>query len=122
MTVMAETPFSQKRVHPRFLFSADAEITLRDGTSIPTQLDELSAQGCYMGVLKPIPSGTEFHLRIWEGIRACELEGKVIYLHSGNTLGICGMGVLFGNVGAKDRSVIDSWLHELASKRTGPPC
>jgi hypothetical protein len=54
---MAEAPFAHKRAHPRFLFSTDAEIALRDGTSIAMQLDELSAQGCYMGMLNPIPSG-----------------------------------------------------------------
>lgn len=86
---------------------------------MPTQLDELSARGCYMGALKPIPVGTELQLRIWEGKRECELQGKVIYLHSGNTLGICGMGVVFGNMEAEQRLVIDTWLNELAIKR---PC
>jgi hypothetical protein len=119
--MMPEPTFAQKRAHPRFLFVADSEITLRDGTSVPTQLDELSARGCYMGALKPIPIGTEFRLRIWEGIRACELEGKVIYEHPGNTLGIFGMGVLFGNMAAEQRSVIDAWLHELAGKPAASP-
>lgn len=75
-----------------------------------------------MGALKPIPVGTEFRLRIWEGRRRCELQGRVIYLHSGNTLGICGMGVLFGDIAADQRSVIKAWLHELAINRTAPPC
>jgi hypothetical protein len=75
-----------------------------------------------MGTLEPIPIGTEFLLRIWQGMRTCELEGKVIYLHSGNNLGICGMGVLFGRMAVEDRSVIDAWLYELSSKRTAPPC
>ena len=65
--MMRKRLFAEKRVHPRFLFSADAEIILRDGTSVPTQLDELSIRGCYMGALKPIPVGTEFRLRMWEG-------------------------------------------------------
>jgi hypothetical protein len=117
---MTQPSFAQKRVHPRFLFVADAETSLRDGTSIPTQLDELSARGCYLGTLQPIPIGTEFRLRIWKGIRACELEGKVIYDHPGNTLGICGMGVLFGNMATGQRSVIDAWLQELAGKPAAP--
>jgi hypothetical protein len=120
--MMPQRPFAQTRAYPRFLFSADGEITLRDGTSVPTQLDELSARGCYMGTLKPIPIGTEFFLRIWEGVRTCDLEGKVLYLHSGNTLGIFGMGVLFGNVAAEQQSVIDTWLHELAGKQAASPC
>jgi hypothetical protein len=118
---MAEVPFAQKRAHPRFLFVADAEITLRDGTSVPTQLDELSARGCYMGTLKPIPIGTEFRLRIWEDIRAFESEGKVIYEHPGNTLGIFGMGVLFERIATESRSVIDAWLSELAGRPAASP-
>ena len=118
---MAEVPYAQKRAHPRFLFVADAEISLCDGTSIPSELDELSARGCYLGTLEPIPIGTEFRLRISKGTRACELEGKVIYEHPGNTLGICGMGVLFGNMATEQRSVIDAWLHELAREHAAPP-
>ncbi len=75
-----------------------------------------------MGSLKPIPIGTEFSLCIWQGIRTCELQGKVIYVHSGNTLGICGMGVLFGDMAAEQRFVIDTWLHELAGRRAASPC
>lgn len=121
-STMPQPSFAEKRAYPRFLLSADAEVTLRDGTSLPTQLDEISVRGCYMGALKPIPIGTEFCLRIWEGRRRCELQGKVICMHQGNKLGICGIGVLFGDITADQRSVIDAWLQELASKRATPPC
>ena len=75
-----------------------------------------------MGTLKPISVGTEFHLRIWEGMRTCALQGKVLYVHSGNTLGISGMGVLLGDMAAEQRSVIDAWLRELAAKHASSPC
>jgi hypothetical protein len=45
----------------------------------------------------------------------------VIYLHSGNGLGIFGMGVLFGRMTAEARSVLDEWLQELAAKRVTIP-
>ena len=64
----------------------------------------------------PIPLGTEFRLHISDGMRTCELHGKVIYLHSSNGLGLFGMGVLFGQVAAEQRSAIDAWLDELAAK------
>ena len=118
---MAEVPFAQQRANPRFSFFADAEITLKDGTLVPTQLAELSSRGCYIGTLVPIPVGTEFRLRISDGIRTCELQGKVIYLHSSSGLGIYGIGVLFGKMAAEQRSVIDAWLHELAGKRAASP-
>jgi PilZ domain len=113
---MAEVPFTQKRANPRFSFFADAEMTLKDETLVRTQLVELSSRGCYLGTLEPIPIGTEFRLRISDGIRTCELQGKVIYLHSSNGLGIFGIGVLFGRMSAEHRSVIDAWLNELAGE------
>jgi hypothetical protein len=92
---MSDEAFAQKRTGQRLSFLADADIILTDGTSIPAQLDELSLHGCYLDTLEPIPIGTEFHLRIVDGEKACELQGKVIYAHSGSGLGIFGVGVVF---------------------------
>lgn len=113
---MANRSSWEKRANARFSFFADAEATLSDGTVVPAQVAELSSRGCYIGALVPIPLGTEFRLRISDGIRTCELQGKVIYLHSSNGLGLFGMGVRFGQMGAGHRSVIDAWLAELAAK------
>jgi PilZ domain len=115
MTTIEKT-FAKKRVVPRFSFLADAEIVLRDGTSIPTQLDEVSLRGCYLDTLEPIPVGTRFLLKI-EGRKAFEVQGKVIYTHSGSGLGIFGQGVVFTDLSAQERSAINLWLRELTSKR-----
>ena len=113
---MAGASYPVKRVNPRFAFFADGEVTLRDGTSVLSQLSELSSRGCYIGTIKPIPTGTEFRLCIRDGVTTCELNGKVIYTNSGGGLGIFGMGVLFGEMGAEQNSAIDAWLRELAAK------
>jgi PilZ domain len=120
---MAEASFAVRRANPRYSFFAEAEVTLRDGTSVPAQLSELSSRGCYIDTLEPIPIGTELRLRINNGISTCELPGKVIYMHSGYGMGIFGMGVLFGNMAAEQHSAINAWLHELAVKDHNPqPC
>ena len=119
--MIANAPFTEKRANQRFSFFADAEITLHDGTSVRTQIAELSSRGCYMGALVPIPIGTEFRLRISHDMRTCELQGKVIYLHSGSGLGIFGMGVLIEKIAADERYVIDAWLYDLARKRLAIP-
>jgi PilZ domain len=113
---MADRSSWRKRANPRFSFFADAEATLSHGTVVPAQLAELSSRGCYIGALVPIPLETEFRLHISDGLRTCELPGRVIYLHSSNGLGLFGMGVLFGRMDAEQRSVIDAWLDELAAK------
>jgi hypothetical protein len=114
---MAEASFAVRRANPRFSFFAEAEATLRDGTSVAAQVSELSSHGCYIDTLEPIPIGTELRLRICNGMTSCELPGKVIYMHSGNGMGIFGMGVVFGKMAAKQHSAIETWLRELASKR-----
>jgi hypothetical protein len=106
--------FAVRRANLRFKFFAQAEATLRDGTSVRGQLSELSSRGCYIDTLEPIPVGTEFLLRIYDGAITCELQGKVIYMHSGGGIGIFGLGVLFVEMGVNGYSAIDGWLRELA--------
>jgi hypothetical protein len=118
---LGESSFTVRRTNPRFAFFAEAEATLRDGTSVPAQLCELSSQGCYIDTFEPIPIGAQVRLRIYRGESTCELLGKVIYLHSGaSSMGLFGMGVTFGEIDAKQRSAIDAWLRELAAKRASP--
>src|SRR3989442_642783 len=111
---MAEAPYTVRRANPRFSFFADAEVTVRDGTCVRGQLSKLSSRGCYIDTLEPIPTRTKLRLRICDGMSTCELHGKVIYMHSGGGFGIFGMGVLFEEMGAEQRSAIDAWLRELA--------
>ncbi len=111
---MPNGPFAVRRANPRFSFFAGAEVTLGDGTSVRAQLAELSSRGCYIDTLEPIPTRTKLHLRICDGTNTCELNGKVLYLHSGGGFGIFGMGVLFEEMGAEQHSSIDLWLRELA--------
>ena len=115
---MADGPYAVRRANTRFSFFADAEVTLRDGTGVRAQLAELSSRGCYIDTLEPIPVRTKLRLRICDGMKTCELHGKVLYMHSGGGFGIFGMGVLFEEMGAEQHSAIDTWLSGLA-KRPG---
>jgi len=116
---MAEGPFTAKRANPRFSFFADAEITLRDGTWVRAQLSELSSRGCYIDMLEPIPTRTKLRLRICDGMSTCELDGKVIYMHSGGGFGIFGVGVVFEEMDPEQRSAVEAWLRELRSAKAG---
>ncbi len=115
---MANSSYAVKRMNPRFPFSAEAEITLRDGTWLPAQIAEISARGCYVDTLEPIPVGTEFELSICDGTNTCEVPGRVIYEHTGGGLGVVGMGVVFEKVGFEQHSAIDAWLMQLAGHRS----
>jgi len=67
-------------------------------------------------MLEPIPTRTKLRLRICDGMSTCELDGKVIYMHSGGGFGIFGVGVLFGEMVPEQQSTIDAWLHRLAGQ------
>lgn len=117
--LMVEYPYSVKRAHPRFSCFAEAEVTLRDGNKVPAQLAELSSRGCYIDTLEPIPIHSRLGLRIPDVMGTCELQGRVIYLHSGPGLGIFGMGVLFEEMDAEQHSSMNAWLQRLARHREG---
>lgn len=114
---MADGPYAVRRANPRFSFFADAEVTLRDGSSVRAQLAELSSGGCYIGALEPIPIRTRLRLCIHDGFSTCEVHGKVIYMHSGGGgLGIFGMGVVFEEMAAEQHSTIEAWMRRLAAR------
>ncbi len=114
---MVEDRYKVRRTNPRFSFFANAEVTLRDGTGVRAQLAELSSRGCYIDALEPIPLRTKLHLRICDGMRTCELQGRILYMHSGGGFGIFGMGVLFEEIEAEQQFAIDKWLRELAVRQ-----
>lgn len=118
---MANGPYAVRRANPRFPFFADADITLCDGSGVRAQVAELSSRGCYIDTLEPIPPRTQLRVRICDGMRACELHGKVIYMHSGGGFGIFGMGVVFEHIGAEQQSTIEAWLRGLAGRRGKDP-
>ena len=112
---MSKTAFATKRGNPRFAFSAEAEILLGDGTTLPAQVFELSSHGCYIDAPQLIPVATQLRLTIFNGPSTCEVPGKIIYVHSGYGLGIYGMGVAFGEMAPEQRAELETWLRELAA-------
>ncbi len=106
---MTENSFSVKRTVPRFLFTAEAEVTaLHQGAHLVAHLSELSSNGCYVDTPEGFPVGTEVRLSIQHGGSKCDLVGKAIYKHDG-----WGMGVAFDDIAEEQRSIIDAWLADL---------
>jgi len=114
---MVEDRYKVRRTNPRFSFFANAEVTLRDGTGVRAQIAELSSRGCYIDALEPIPLRTKLRLSICDGTRTCDVQGRVLYMHSGGGFGIFGMGVLFEEMEAEQKFAIDKWLRELAVRQ-----
>jgi hypothetical protein len=108
---MSEQSFADKRKLPRFALIAEAEVAerRRGGSRLRVRISELSAGGCYVDTLNPLPTSTEVLLRIEHGGVACVLPGTVLYVHEG-----LGMGVRFGEVPAAQRAILDGWLAQMA--------
>lgn len=113
---MAQTSFATKRQNPRLSFFADAEVTLPSGRLVRAQLSELSVRGCYIDTLEAIPVDMPVDISISDGIRSCDVHGKVIYVHSGGGMGVFGMGVVFGSLGAEQQSAINGWMTATPSR------
>jgi PilZ domain len=105
---MSDTTYAVPRTTPRFAFIAEAEVV---GLKDCARVSELSARGCYIDSINPLPKDSEVRIRIRYGCSTCEFTGTVIYTHAG-----FGMGVVFGEMTAEQRSTLDVWLDELARK------
>jgi hypothetical protein len=105
---MTETTYSIRRTTPRFTFIAEAEVMGLGGRS---RVSELSARGCYVDTINPLPKETPVRLRIQYGCSSCEFPAKVIYTHAG-----FGMGVVFDELNAQQAATLGVWLEELARK------
>ena len=109
---MPEGLYPKSREVPRFTLMAEAEIREVGGGNnrLRMRISELSARGCYVDTLNPLPLSTIIQLYIEHAGVTCTLSGKVIYIHSG-----FGMGVLFGDIAADQRAILDGWLAQLAA-------
>jgi len=105
---MEETTYAVRRTSPRFMFIAEAEVV---GSGSRSRVSELSARGCYIDTMNPLPKDSKVRLRISYGPSTCEFPAKVIYTHAG-----FGMGVIFGELDAQQASTLGVWLDELARK------
>src|ERR1039458_8077736 len=75
---MNETSYAIRRTTPRFAFIAEAEIV---GAKDRSRVSELSARGCYVDTINPLPKGEALQLRIRYGCSTCAFPVKVIYTH-----------------------------------------
>ncbi len=110
---MAEGLYPKSREVPRFALMAEADVREVGGGSnrLHMRISEISAHGCYVDTLNPLPLSTIVQLYIDHNGVKCTLPGKVIYIHSG-----FGMGVMFGEMPADQRAILDGWLAQLGAK------
>jgi len=105
----ASTAPHNRRCGTRSPFVAPVEmIEMRTGSRIQARTSDLSAQGCYVDTLNPLPIGAAVRLQIHRAGMTLDVLANVSSRHAGS-----GMGLVFGEIAETQRAVLDSWLGEL---------
>jgi hypothetical protein len=99
---------SDRRSHPRYAFTAVAEVLAAEsGARIKTRVRDLSQQGCYVDTDSPFALGTPTDVRITKGPKSFEAHARVVSNQSGK-----GMGLMFTAVGSEQLGTLEEWIAE----------
>jgi PilZ domain-containing protein len=98
----------EHRRAPRHLLGGAVEVTdLESEKQIATLARNLSLFGCFVATASPFVAGTKVRLRITHRGATLAALGRVAY-----SLASDGMGIAFGELEARDRAILDTWLGE----------
>jgi hypothetical protein len=102
----ARTMNQERRRTPRFPFIASAEVRPENtGPQLAARISDISATGCYVDTINPLPDGTSVHVKIFTESLLFETSATVVYSHTH-----LGMGLRFGEVPPNSHSVLKNWL------------
>ena len=105
----------ERRVHPRYSFSADAEIVeLKSRTKMSARVSDLSRTGCYAEMMSPFPLGAQVKIRIMKNKTPFLAQASVAYCVEG-----MGMGLKFAALEPEQVLMLEKWLRELSG--ASPP-
>jgi hypothetical protein len=99
---------TEHRRAPRYLLGGTVEVTdLESGKEIVTVARNLSVFGCFVATVTPFLTGAKVSLRITHRGAIFAAFGCVTYASAAE-----GMGIAFGEIEARDRAVLNTWLGE----------
>jgi hypothetical protein len=105
----ASTAPHNRRCGTRSPFVAPVEmVEMRTGSRIQARTSDLSAQGCYVDTLNPLPVGAAVQLQIHRAGMTLDVLANVSSRHAGS-----GMGLVFGEITDTQRTILENWLGEL---------
>jgi len=96
----------ERRRSPRFPFIASAEVHAEDsGSRLAARISDISATGCYVDTVNPLPTGTPVRVKIFNKTQSFEAAATVVYFQMH-----LGMGLSFGEVPSNSLRVLQEWL------------
>ncbi len=96
----------ERRQSPRFPFIASAEVhEENNGPRLSARVSDISAMGCYVDTINPLPNGTSVRVKIFSETQSFEAAATVAYSHAH-----LGMGLRFSEVPPNSLNVLREWL------------
>lgn len=85
-------------------------------TEIEAHTTDLSAGGCYVDTMNPLPVGTDINLRLTKDGKSFHTKARVVYCQNS-----VGMGLLFTEIEPMQRPVLEKWFSELRGESPPAP-
>jgi PilZ domain-containing protein len=102
---------AERRTHPRYGFTADAEIIEGgSGTRIEARIMDISERGCYVETARSFPLGTAIKVQITKSGESFVAPARVVYSSAK------GMGLAFGQLGENQLEILEIWLGPLRER------
>jgi hypothetical protein len=100
----------ERRKHPRYPFSATAEVVeMRSGARIQGRVSDLGRGGCYVDSISPFGVNAEVKIRIVNQNKAFVAQARVVFAAAG-----MGMGLAFSTIDPDQLPILKGWLAELS--------
>lgn len=102
---------TERRTHPRFGFTADAEV-VEDGSDsrIKARIADISQRGCFVETARSFPLGTAIRVQITKGGDCFVAPARVVFSS------VKGMGLKFAEITKEQHEVLEKWLGPLRER------
>jgi PilZ domain-containing protein len=102
---------AERRTHPRYVFTADAEIAEPEtGARIEARITDIGQRGCYVETPRLFPLGTAIRVQVTKGGDSFVAPARVVFSSAK------GMGLAFAEIAEEQQEVLEKWLGPLRER------
>jgi hypothetical protein len=102
---------AERRTHPRYVFTADAEIAEPEtGARIEARIIDISQRGCHVETPRSFPLGTAIRVQVTKGGDSFVAPARVVFSS------VKGMGLAFAEIAKEQHQVLEKWLGPLRER------
>jgi PilZ domain-containing protein len=102
---------AERRTHPRYVFTADAEIAEPEtGARIEARIIDISQRECHVETPRSFPLGTVIRVQVTKGGDRFVAPARVVFSS------VKGMGLAFAEIVEEQRDILEIWLRPLRER------